>query len=120
MITIDGAQKSGGDTIVRSAVALATLLEPTSADHQREAEAAPAWAASTTCDQGSRMCRAVRRTVKNVDVGSDTFDFSPDCGRRIRVGRRHHRFGNDVGARRPAGGVFGRCPCVRADHGRPV
>lgn len=84
MITIDGAQKSGSGTIVRSAVALAALLGlPLRVVNARQRRRQPGLRQQHVT--GVRACAALcGATVDGVHVGSGTFDFAP--GRQIAGG----------------------------------
>ena len=84
MITIDGAQKSGSGTIVRSAVALAALLgQPVRLINARQRRRQPGLRQQHVT--GVRACAALcGATVDSVHVGSGAFDFAP--GRHVSGG----------------------------------
>jgi RNA 3'-terminal phosphate cyclase (ATP) len=84
MITIDGAQKSGSGTLVRSAVALAALLgQPVHVINARHSRRQPGLRQQHVT--GIRACAALcGATVDGVHVGSGIFDFAP--GRNIAGG----------------------------------
>jgi len=84
MITVDGAQKSGSGTLVRSAVALAALLgQPVRLINARQRRHQPGLRQQHVT--GIRACAALcGATVDGVHVGSSTFDFAP--GRHIAGG----------------------------------
>ena len=84
MITVDGAQKSGSGTLVRSAVALAALLgQPVRLINARHRRRQPGLRQQHVT--GVRACAALcGATVDGVHVGSSTFDFAP--GRHIAGG----------------------------------
>ena len=84
MITVDGAQKSGSGTLVRSAVALAALLgQPVRLINARQRRHQPGLRQQHVT--GIRACAALcGATVDGVHVGSSTFEFAP--GRHIAGG----------------------------------